>query len=105
MPKTIELLGLLTLLDERGVVVPATGPTELHQPCKPEEVGQRRSLWCPAYDRCLEAALGRRWRSWSCEACRFFQHARPFRALAASRAGTMRPHGPSSSEGLDLSRF
>ncbi len=95
MTKSIELLALLTLLDGRRLA----GPAELRQTCKPEEVAQRRSLWCPAYDRCLNAALARRWRSWSCEDCAFFTHARPFRALAASRAGVMRSHGPSPSMG------
>jgi hypothetical protein len=104
MRKTIEMLGLLTLLDDRGVAWAGAGPAELLQTCKPEEVGRRRSLFCPAYDRCLDAALGRRWRSWTCEECRFYPQARPFRALAASRAGVMRPHGPSCWEAPDRSR-
>jgi hypothetical protein len=93
MKKTIELLGPLTLLDPRdpdGERVRA-GPTELVKTCEAKEVGSRRSLWCPAYDRCLDAALQRRWRSWSCESCPLFPLASPFRKREAVKACEGRP--------------
>jgi hypothetical protein len=99
MKNTVELLGLLTLLDPRspdGERVRA-GPTELEKPCEPDEVGQRRSLWCPAYDRCLDAALRRRWRSWSCESCPLFPLAGPFRTREAENACAGRPFERSAS--------
>jgi len=101
MKKTIELLGLLDLLDPRGqeVTLRGAGPVELAEPCAPKDMGTLRSLWCPAYDRCLDTALRRRWRSWSCEACALFPLARPFRKLEAAKACASRPHEPSASEG------
>jgi len=59
------------------------GPAELSAALSPEEMGQRRSLWCPAYERCLEVAYRNGWRSWTCEACPHFGHAEPFRKLEA----------------------
>jgi len=104
MKKTIELLGLLTLLDPGGqdASVPGVGPVARLEPCEPGDVGRRRSLWCPAYDQCLDTALQRKWRSWSCEACTLFPLARPFRKLEAAKACASRPHEPSASEGPRL---
>jgi hypothetical protein len=60
------------------------GPSEMSAALSPEEMGRRRSLWCPAYERCLEVAFRSGWRSWTCEVCPQFGHAEPFRKLEAA---------------------
>jgi hypothetical protein len=62
------------------------GPSPLTRAPGPDEIDQRRSLWCPAYDRCLEVALRSFWRSWTCELCSRFRDAGPFRTLEAARS-------------------
>jgi hypothetical protein len=62
------------------------GPAELSAALSPEEMGRKRSLWCPAYERCLEVAFRSGWRSWTCEACPHFGQAEPFRKREAAMA-------------------
>lgn len=62
------------------------GPSELASALRPEEMGELRSLWCPAYEGCLEVAIHRGWRSWTCESCSWFRLADPHRRQAAGRA-------------------
>jgi hypothetical protein len=62
------------------------GPAELSAALSPEEMGRRRSLWCPTYERCLEVAFRSGWRSWTCESCTHFRHAEPFRKREAATA-------------------
>jgi hypothetical protein len=92
MTKAIDLIGLLTLLTPPGSpsTEPGRGPTELRMGREPDEMGRRRSLWCPAYELCLDAARVRGWRSWTCESCSLFRHAERFRAQAAERVHAAR---------------
>jgi hypothetical protein len=62
------------------------GPTPLPKAPAPDEIEARRSLWCPAYERCLDVALRGCWRSWTCEFCSQFLSAGPFRKLEAARS-------------------
>ena len=62
------------------------GPSELATALRPEEMGELRSLWCPAYEGCLEIAFHHGWRSWTCESCSWFRLAEPLRRQAAGRA-------------------
>jgi hypothetical protein len=89
---TIELLGLLTLLarKEDGSARGA-GPAERTAPCPLRDVERVRSLWCPAYDRCLDAAFRRGWQSWTCERCTLFPCARPSRVMEGAGAAAARP--------------
>lgn len=59
------------------------GPRHLAGKREPDEMGLLRSLWCPAYDGCLEVAFRRGWTSWSCEGCVGFRQAAPLRKQAA----------------------
>jgi hypothetical protein len=104
MTNPIDLLGLLALVNRRREDGEArgAGPLEMAAPCEPEDMGRLRSLWCPVYDRCLDEAHRRRWRSWSCESCALFQYARPFRALESVRASSGHAFDPNPGEG---SRF
>jgi hypothetical protein len=79
---TFEFLGLLSLVTPgRTRARPiGAGPTELTSPCALDDVAQKRSLWCPDYDRCLDTACERGWRSWSCELCARFPSYDPARA-------------------------
>ena len=66
----MELLGLLRILS-----LPALGgrhapnPIELGSLIAPEDVEVHRRIDCRSYDRCLDAAYRRHWRSFSCAAC------------------------------------
>ena len=51
-------------------------PTALRSLVKEEDVEKHRSVTCPGYDDCLEAALRRAWRSWSCARCALFSSPR-----------------------------
>jgi hypothetical protein len=62
------------------------GPAPLPNAPEPDEIEARRSLWCPAYERCLGVALRGCWRSWTCEFCSEFRSAGPFRKLEAARS-------------------
>lgn len=62
------------------------GPAELASALRPEEMGELRSLWCPAYEGCLEVALRHGWKSWTCESCSWFRLAEPLRRQAAGHA-------------------
>ena len=64
----------------------ATGPCRLDEAPALEGIEGRRSLWCPAYEQCLEVAVRSAWRSWTCEACSRFVDASPHRKQAATRA-------------------
>jgi hypothetical protein len=88
MNESIELIGLLSLANRFQAHGEArgAGPVEMNTPCQPDDTGRLRSLWCPAYDRCLDAALLRKWRSWTCESCTLFAYAGPFRSLQAAKA-------------------
>jgi hypothetical protein len=88
MNNTIELIGLLSLANrfQADGEARGAGPVELTAPSQPDDMGRLRSLWCPAYDRCLDAALLRKWRSWTCENCTLFAYAGPFRSLQAAKA-------------------
>ncbi len=51
-------------------------PTALRHLVKQEEVDAHRCVTCEEYDGCLDAALRRSWRSWSCGQCLLFARAR-----------------------------
>jgi hypothetical protein len=89
---TIELLGLLTLVARRADdgETQDPGPSELGALCPLDEVLRRRSLWCPAYDRCLDTACRRGWRSWTCEQCTLFLETGPSCQPAAANAASVR---------------
>ncbi len=78
----MKIIDLRTRLRVAGNPHPA-GPAELAAALSPEEMGRRRSLWCPAYERCLEVAFRSGWRSWTCDPCPYFLHAEPLRKLEA----------------------
>jgi hypothetical protein len=101
MNKTIELIGLLSLANrfQADGEARGAGPVELTAPSQPDDMGRLRSLWCPAYDRCLDAALQRRWRSWTCESCTLFPYAGPFRSLEAAKAFAGRRFDPQPDDG------
>jgi hypothetical protein len=54
-------------------------PTALRTLVKDEDVDKHRSVTCDEYDCCLDAALSRSWRSWSCARCTRFRMARALR--------------------------
>ncbi len=70
---------------------PGPGPSQLAKSLEPEEIDQRRSLWCPAYESCLMLALRAGWRSWTCEHCVLFQEAGPHRRRVAAHSFHARP--------------
>ncbi len=55
-------------------------PTALRQLVKQDEVDAHRCVTCSEYDGCLDSALRRRWRSWSCGQCGRFAWAQAARA-------------------------
>lgn len=59
-------------------------PTALRTLVKQEEVDEHRSVLCSGYDECLDAALRKSWRSWSCARCARFELARQLRAAERS---------------------
>lgn len=67
-------------------------PTALRSLIKPEQVQSHRSFSCTEYDECLSAVLRHRWRSWSCERCAVFRHARELRAAEVSHEAALRPY-------------
>lgn len=101
MPEFLEFLGLLTVLagPDGAADEARPNPTALPWLIRPEEVEDHRSLACTFYDRCLDAALRRGWRSWSCQACRIRGVAsRHLPATRALRGGSiMEPWGANSS--------
>jgi hypothetical protein len=110
MTKTVEFLGLLTLLARPGTSGGAAGPnpTPLASLISPDKVGEYRRLRCRFYDRCLDAALLRNWCSWSCRACALeapcadpaldIDHAALLRPRAGQAEGLgRRPRAPSAS--------
>jgi hypothetical protein len=101
MNMTIELIGLLGLTNRFQVEFEArgAGPIELAMPSQPDDMGRLRSLWCPAYDRCLDAALLRKWRSWTCESCMLLPYARPFRSLQVAKVYAARRFDPQPDDG------
>ncbi len=64
-------------------------PTALHHLVDQEEVDAHRCVTCDEYDGCLDAALRRRWRSWSCGKCGLFPSARTTRGAATAEAPAM----------------
>jgi len=68
METPLSFLALVELLTRRSPA-PRAHPTELRRLLRPEDVAGHRALYCSSYDECLEVALSRRWRSWSCQAC------------------------------------
>jgi hypothetical protein len=93
MSDSLEYLGLLTVLERPGL--PGHGarpnPTPLALLVQLGEVEKHRRLRCRHYGRCLDAALLRAWRSWTCRACGL---AAPGTdpALDIDHAGALRPH-------------
>jgi hypothetical protein len=65
-------------------------PTALRSPVKEQDVDRHRNVCCAAYDDCLDAALRRAWRSWSCGQCRLFAFARAARAAESVRVAELR---------------
>lgn len=90
MNGTLDLLALLALVPTSRSHRYA-GPSPLGALLNADEVPRRRSLSCPEYDRCLDAAFRRGWRSWSCQGCALQPLGATFRALETMRAGALRP--------------
>jgi hypothetical protein len=67
-------------------------PTALRQLVAEEEVHAHRSLSCAGYDECLDVALRRCWRSWSCGRCGLFMLAREMRAAEIVEESALRPN-------------
>ncbi len=65
-------------------------PTALRQLVKEEEVDEHRCVTCAEYDDCLDAALRKSWRSWSCGQCGLFRRARELHDLASAAEWTVR---------------
>ncbi len=59
------------------------GPIPRDATIKEEDVKRQRSLFCPSYDHCLDAAARAGWASWSCSACARF--------VPADEDGVVRP--------------
>ena len=59
-------------------------PTAQRSCVKEEEVDLHRSIGCSQYEDCLDAALRKSWRSWSCARCTRFAGAREQGACAAA---------------------
>ncbi len=66
-------------------------PTALHSLVKEEDVTKHRSLSCAEYDECLDAALRRCWKSWSCGRCHLFLYASQQRAAETWHEAALRP--------------
>jgi hypothetical protein len=91
MPPALDLLALLALVSRRrGLPFDGHGPTALASLVRPDEVPRRRSLACPEYDRCLDTAFRRGWRSWTCERCPIFPLASTFRSIEIGSLGLER---------------
>lgn len=65
------------------------GPEPLRGLLSRLEVTANRSLFCSEYERCLDAALGNGWVSWTCARCVRFRALR--RHEAATPARTLPP--------------
>jgi len=88
MAVAIDLLMLLSLMSNRPDAAPtARGPARRGSALCPEEVPRYRSLSCPEYDGCLDAAYRHGWRSWTCEACQLFPLAALHRRVSRRRDG------------------
>jgi hypothetical protein len=66
-------------------------PTALRSLVKHEEVEKHRSLCCDEYDGCLDEALRRSWRSWTCGECTRFRRTRECRAAMIAHHAALRP--------------
>jgi len=92
MSSVLDLLALLEAMAHRRREAFAWhGPSSRESLVSEEEVGRRRSLACPEYDRCLDIAYRQGWRSWTCERCSLFPLAAGFRSLEVTRLGGERP--------------
>jgi hypothetical protein len=98
MTRTEEYLGLLAVLTTNC----DPNPTALPAPINPDDVGSHRRLECRFYDRCLDRALERAWRSWTCRACALEAVAAD-PALAPDHAALARPRA-GEAEGLGRRR-
>jgi hypothetical protein len=65
-------------------------PTALRSPVKEQDVDKHRNVCCAEYDGCLDAALRRSWRSFSCGQCALFAFAREARAAESARLAELR---------------
>ncbi len=93
MTNTLHMLCLPGLVARRGRFVPTgrPNPTELPSLVKPGEVEQHRSLFCAAYDQCLDVANRRGWRSWTCRCCKLFQFTKEMHVSESAHEATRRP--------------
>ena len=89
---TLDILALLSVASDSQSTSAhlQTGPAPLRLLLAEEDVSRNRSLACPEYDGCLDAAYRQRWRSWTCESCRLFPLAAIFRSLEACSMGDRR---------------
>lgn len=92
MASAIDLLMLLTLVsDQPSAASSLRGPARRGLALCPEEVPRYRSLSCPEYDHCLDAASRKGWMSWTCEDCRLFPLAAVFRSFEVASTCAERP--------------
>jgi hypothetical protein len=66
-------------------------PTALRTLIEQEDVDHHRSVSCAEYDGCLDVALRRCWRSWSCGRCSLFALAHEMRAAEIVQESASRP--------------
>ncbi len=70
--------------------VMSPNPTALRSLVKDEEVDKHRSVSCSEYDECLDAALRKSWRSWSCARCKLFRITRGLRSAHGAQIAVLR---------------
>lgn len=75
----------------RLVAIMSPNPTALRSLVKEEDVDKHRSVSCAEYDDCLDTALRRSWRSWSCGRCKLFRLTRAMCAAETAHLAELRP--------------
>ncbi len=69
-------------------------PTALRSLVTDEDVDAHRCVSCAEYDDCLDAALRKCWRSWTCARCKLFLAARHGAAAHALPVAAVRGLAP-----------
>jgi hypothetical protein len=94
LTELLDMVGLLSLAAvELRAAPPPNGPAPLRWLLEPADVLAHRHLDCQEYDQCLDIAVLRPWRSWTCDRCPAFHAAVPAGALRVRLEAGVDRHG------------